>query len=109
MYIKPGKCSQENDTTLMTTATNEVCIGLTTENCYLMNDTFDKGGCKFIKGDFFGGDNEKILGVGWDSPLNPQYFWQRFWGRGKEIDTWWGNKAISKEGTSLIRRGIQGL
>ena len=39
-----------------------------------MNDTFDKGGCKFIKGDLFGGDNEKILGVGWDSPLNPQYF-----------------------------------
>ena len=26
------------------------------------NDTFDGGGCKFIKGDFYGGGNEQLFG-----------------------------------------------
>ena len=36
MYIKPEV--KTNDTTAMTTATNEACIGWLDESCYLMGN-----------------------------------------------------------------------
>ena len=32
----------------------------------------------------------------------------RFWGRGRTVHTWWGNKQDEKRGTFLVRGGIQG-
>ena len=48
------------DTTEMTAATNEHCIGWLLESCFLMgkNETFDGKRFKSIKGYFFDGGNE---------------------------------------------------
>ena len=54
VYIKSGVRKIKYATT-MNSATNEASIWRLDESCYFMerDDTFDRGRCKFIEGDFF--------------------------------------------------------
>ena len=48
----------------------------------------------------------KFLADGWDSPPIPGFF-TKVWGKGVQSTPVGGNKSTLKNGTFLVRRGIQ--
>ena len=72
LYIKPEV--KKNDTTAMTAAISEACIGRLYENCYLVRVIFS------------------VQEMRQDSPIYRVFPNSRFWGKGRAVHTWWNNK-----------------